>query len=203
MGDYHGSVNKQVTVINPRRREITSYLTDAKTAEVSARVFLNNGFHEVRGVRPMEITIKVHPEEIPVRGNAIVSGDDAYDKQVEDKIIAARADGNVWAWCVVEVIGEIDGTTASDFLGACSYENEEAFKAGGYYEDMIALCREQIEEITSSKKYRVTITDVTLVVDVEASSEEKARDIANDNFPSLKPDIIFTDYTEFGVEELS
>lgn len=33
-------------------------------------------------------TIEVHPEDIPVRGNAISSGDDALDREVEDSILS-------------------------------------------------------------------------------------------------------------------
>ena len=35
----------------------------------------------------VEFTLKCLPEDTGIRGNAIDSGDDAYDKQVEDDII--------------------------------------------------------------------------------------------------------------------
>ena len=47
-----------------------------------------------------------------------------------------------WAWCAVEVQAVYNDPvsdkaySSSDYLGGCSYEDEEAFKQGGYYEDM-------------------------------------------------------------------
>lgn len=45
---------------------------------------------------------------------------------------------NVWAWAQVEVRASYRGLEASDYLGCCSYESEEEFKKGGYYDDMKA-----------------------------------------------------------------
>ncbi len=50
--------------------------------------------------------------------------------------------GNEWGWCSVEVraswTDQESGRTftGSDYLGGCSYESEEDFKVGGYYEQM-------------------------------------------------------------------
>jgi hypothetical protein len=63
----------------------------------------------------------------------MASGDDAYDKSVEDAIIA---DGNVWAWASISVAARIGGTECRDYLGCCSYKDEAGFKDGGYYLDM-------------------------------------------------------------------
>ncbi len=54
----------------------------------------------------MSITfeIVVHAEDIPVRGNAMSSGDNELDREVEDAILARLAQGEEWAWCTVEVI---------------------------------------------------------------------------------------------------
>lgn len=85
-------------------------------------------------------TVECLPEEIGVRGNAMASGDDAQDKEVEDQIIADLEGGNEWAWCSVKVTASltIDGETfaGSDYLGCCSYASEVDFKNGGYFEDM-------------------------------------------------------------------
>lgn len=83
-------------------------------------------------------TIHADYEDIPVRGNAIASDDPAFDKQVEEEILDRLDNGDVWAWASVEVRGTYKGLKSSTYLGCCSYENEEAFRNDGYYEDMCA-----------------------------------------------------------------
>lgn len=85
-----------------------------------------------------EIKIIVRPEFIEIRGNAIASGDDAFDKQVEDELIERFNDGDVWAWCMVEVQAEFRGIVSSDHLGGCSYKDEKEFMECNYYPDMVA-----------------------------------------------------------------
>jgi len=53
-----------------------------------------------------------------------------------DAIYEEAVTSNIWKWCTVEVKAEYKGLEASDYLGACSYENEEEFKKDGYYTDM-------------------------------------------------------------------
>ena len=67
-------------------------------------------------------------DDCPVRGNALASGDDAYDKKVEDEILERLDNGDVWAWAVVEVRAGYGDLSASDYLGACSYESEKDFR---------------------------------------------------------------------------
>lgn len=83
----------------------------------------------------VEIDIIVHQELMPLRGNYISSGDNAYDTEQEDKILA-DLEWNEWAWCHVEVKGTWHGIQASAHLGCCSYESEKDFIEGGYYDDM-------------------------------------------------------------------
>ena len=74
-------------------------------------------------------------EEQPVRGNAMASGDDAVDKEVEDEILARLDRYDVWA--TVCVIAECEGFEGRAYLGCCSYADEADFKAeGGYYPQM-------------------------------------------------------------------
>lgn len=82
-----------------------------------------------------QIEIIVRSEDMPVRGNYIVSGDDAYDKEQEDNVIA-KMEWNEWAWCVVQVRATWNGLEASDYLGGCSYESEKQFREDGYFQDM-------------------------------------------------------------------
>lgn len=83
-------------------------------------------------------TLIAHPEDLSIRGNAIASGDDAYAAEVERQIQRQLDNGNEWAWCCVELRGEFEGLTASDYLGCCSYnESEKDFRShSGYFEDM-------------------------------------------------------------------
>lgn len=94
----------------------------------------------------IDIKIYARVEHNGVRGNAIVSGDDEYDKQVEDEIIRRLDNGDVWAWADVEVQGTYMGLVASDYLGCCSYESESDFKNDGYYQDM---CNNVLEELNN------------------------------------------------------
>jgi len=86
-------------------------------------------------------TIECLPEDIEVRGNAAVSGDDAFDKEVEDSILADLERGNDWAWCFVCVTASLTVDnftfTGTDNLGCCSYKSEKDFcKPGGYFDSM-------------------------------------------------------------------
>ncbi len=52
--------------------------------------------------------------------------------------------GNRWAWCCAHVSATYGDIQTDTYLGACSYESEQDFKNGGYYEDMVD---EVIEEL--------------------------------------------------------
>lgn len=93
-----------------------------------------------------DITLEAIPETIRVRGNALASGDDQLDKETEDEILARLESGDVWAWFTAKVsVRDKYGREASDYLGACCYEDEKDFRRGGYYLDMIRECLDQIE----------------------------------------------------------
>lgn len=101
----------------------------------------------------VEYTLEVEPECcVPVRGNAMASGDDVLDKKVEDEILARLEWGDVWAWCTVIVTAqvEIDGEVfrGRDSLGCCSYKDEKDFKhPEGYYPSM---CSEAFDDLMRS-----------------------------------------------------
>jgi hypothetical protein len=86
-------------------------------------------------------TFSYEQDDIPVRGNAIASGDEAFDKQVEDEIIEALNRGEDWQWALARVIAsvEVEGETyrGDTYLGACSYRSESDLKSG-VFEDMKA-----------------------------------------------------------------
>lgn len=85
----------------------------------------------------VDYVLEVEMDNFPVRGNAIASGDDAEDKRVEDEILSRLNCGDIWAWGTVKVTALWNGFEGVDYLGGCSYRDEEDFKQpGGYFEDM-------------------------------------------------------------------
>lgn len=75
---------------------------------------------------------ELEEEHIPIRGNAMASGDAELDRQVEDEIIADLNAGKLEAWCCAHVRAFLtfSGTErafVSDgdaYRGACSYRTE-------------------------------------------------------------------------------
>ncbi len=84
----------------------------------------------------IEFTLECLAEDTEVRGNAMASGDDHFDREVEDKIIADLEGGNEWAWCCVKVTARAGGAKGTDYLGCCSYAGEEEFRKDAYFADM-------------------------------------------------------------------
>lgn len=86
-----------------------------------------------------KIEVIANIDELPIRGNAIDSGDEIQDKEVENEIIDRLESGDVWAWASVEVRATCSecGAHGSDYLGACSYvDGEREFRNDAYFEDM-------------------------------------------------------------------
>ena len=95
--------------------------------------------------------VEIFPDDTPIRGNAIASGDDELDRQVEDAIIE-RLNGDVWAWCIVRVVASFGPLEADAVLGGCSYCDEAEFiEPGGHYEDLkieaLGHLQQQVERI--------------------------------------------------------
>ncbi len=97
--------------------------------------------------KDVTFTLTVEPEFTPVRGNAMASGDDAADKECEDEILDALANGFVWSWCTVKVTASWKEWAGFDYLGCCSYANEKAFMSDGYYSDM---CDNALADLNNS-----------------------------------------------------
>lgn len=86
----------------------------------------------------IQICVTVLPEEIPVKGNAMCSGDEDFDHQVESEILERLEQDDVWAWATVCVTAEWEGLKEAEYLGCCCYANEEEFRQeGGYFDDMV------------------------------------------------------------------
>ena len=99
------------------------------------------------------VKITVRQSDIPIKGNAISSGDDEYDRNVEDQIIS-DLECNVWAWCdiTVSLELEVDSNTlqGGDSLGACSYKNEKDFMESLYPEMVQNAINEAIDGLKRS-----------------------------------------------------
>jgi hypothetical protein len=92
---------------------------------------------ELPTIEQVEFTIQCMPEDIPIKGNAIVSGDDEYDKEVENDLIEQLENGNEWAWCAIKVTACYKGQEGTDYLGGCSYKSKKDFiESNDYYQDM-------------------------------------------------------------------
>lgn len=108
----------------------------------------------MRTITENEVTIRVTAEldHIPVRGNAMASGDDAADRECEDEILARLDDGDVWAWACVTVRATWTAPSGREYVGvdhlsACCYANEADFRQeGGYFRDMVATALDDLNE---------------------------------------------------------
>ena len=96
----------------------------------------------------VKFTLTAEQDDLPVRGNAMVSGDAAADKEVEDEIIARLDKGDIWAWASVKVTAEWNGYKGVNHLGACTCDNEQDFIVGNsdYYSDM---CDNALDELNN------------------------------------------------------
>lgn len=89
-------------------------------------------------IEDIDWAIVCHPEDTPIEGNVLASGDDEEDRKAEQSVKDQLAMGNDWAWCGVEVRGSLAGITLNDYLGCCSYASREDFtvSSNDYYDDM-------------------------------------------------------------------
>lgn len=93
--------------------------------------------------------IMIGPEDVPVRGNAMQSGDDEADRNVENDLIRRLDSGDMWAWFLVRVEAEAFGFKGADMLGCCSYNDQADFLATegqGYLGDMIQAARSALDD---------------------------------------------------------
>jgi hypothetical protein len=102
--------------------------------------------------------IAEYETDVEVRGNALASGDDAEDKDAEREIIERLERGDVWAWASVKVVASWgDFKAESDWLGACSYEDEESFREpGGYFDDMKREALERLQDTLAGELAKAT-----------------------------------------------
>lgn len=103
------------------------------------------------------IEVIAHPNRC-VRGNFIASGDSAWDNEAENQVIKELADGNIWAWCCVEVkvstIAKQTLCSASSYLSGCNYHDKTDFIANSmYYEDMVAEAIESLSQTVNGEYF--------------------------------------------------
>jgi hypothetical protein len=84
--------------------------------------------------------IECLPEDMSYVGNCSAI-DEQTDRETENRIRDQLDRGNKWAWCCVKVTCTItysgEAFKGVDYLGACSYSDEDDFKtSSGYYDDM-------------------------------------------------------------------
>lgn len=91
-----------------------------------------------------QITVECLPEEAPIEGNVMASGDDAADKEAERKVREQLESGNEWAWCTVRVTLSWKGLSASESLACCSYSSENEFREGFYF---IFMCTDALNQL--------------------------------------------------------
>lgn len=103
-------------------------------------------------IKDVEFTIECLPEEQPIKGNAISTGDEDEDQRVENAIFQQLDNGNEWAWCCVKVTASYRGLTAEDYLGCCSYADKKDFEKDMYFKDMKQTTyKELIKQIENLK----------------------------------------------------
>lgn len=99
--------------------------------------------------KDVRFTVTAEQDCIPVRGNALASGNAAMDRETEDEIIARLNRGDVWAWACVIVEAHYRGLKGLTSMGACSYEDEADFRADGYFADM---CEEALDDLNRQRE---------------------------------------------------
>lgn len=76
----------------------------------------------------VSFTVSLEEESVEVRGNAMASGDDAANREVENEILTRLDRGDLSAWCSgkVEASIEFNGQTFKGvaYLGCCSYATD-------------------------------------------------------------------------------
>jgi len=95
-------------------------------------------------------SVYVSQDDTPVRGNAMDSGVDDLDRQVEDEIIERLNGGDDWAWALVHVVAKYDGiddVQGDDYLGCCTYKDGDDFRENsGYFEDMMKVACDELRK---------------------------------------------------------
>ena len=82
---------------------------------------------KLRELTQEEVTfiVEVEPEETPVSGNVVASGDESYDREVESRIIKRVESGDLLAWCTLKTTASWGGYAITIHLGCCTIDSDE------------------------------------------------------------------------------
>lgn len=108
--------------------------------------------------KDVTFTIECLPEDLPIDGHCMASGNDQVDRECAQWIYDQLDRGNEWAWCTVRITATWNSYRGVDYLGACSYLSQEDFKQGGYYEDMKAVALTDLNEAIARDLQRASET---------------------------------------------
>ncbi len=104
----------------------------------------------------------IKPDDTPIRGNLMDSGDANVDRETEDAVYRQLDRGNQAAWCGLIVFAEWRGYKRQTSLWGCSYASEEKL-----LEDLLPDLREEayaelcigIEEGLAELADRIEVVD--------------------------------------------
>lgn len=102
---------------------------------------------ELRKLTLDDVTVTLVPEEedVALEGH-FESGDADQDKELEERLIRRLERGDRWAWCCAAVTVSWGGWKETAYLGCCSYDGEDDFRKGGYYEQMVEEALEDLNK---------------------------------------------------------
>ena len=86
-----------------------------------------------------EITITPHDEDHYPQ-------DEGYAPGVVEDIQEMIDKHGLWGWCWVDVQVRYGPLVGNATLGGCSYKDEDDFKRGGYYEQMVEEALDEVQQ---------------------------------------------------------
>lgn len=106
-------------------------------------------------------SFSVEPDDIPVKGNALASGDDAADKEAEDAILDRLDRGDELAWCIIVVEAKWQGYRGIASLGgntlADSAEVESTIKEHDMYTEALDNLNTALERELRTLSERIEV----------------------------------------------
>lgn len=121
----------------------------------------------------IEYELTIEPEQELTPEESFATGDDEADAELCREIRDRLSRGDDWAWFCAKVTARVtfEGEVfeGTDYLGACSYENERDFcQEGGYFADMKHEARRDLlQRLQASVKHGMRAA--RLIVELENS----------------------------------
>lgn len=94
-------------------------------------------------IEDVTVTLRAEPEEIPIKGS-FATGDDAGDRAIEQDIQQRLKNDDEWAWFCAAVEVRWGDYSATEYLGCCSYDSEQDFRASDYFDDMVNAALDEL-----------------------------------------------------------